>query len=94
MIINTIGIIAGRFTTYFKTRGRHEIVSFLHSVAGFMTMFLLAPDNQQILSRITNGDLSKEALYSFGGALFITALKTSSYMLTGNKALIRTGDKQ
>ena len=86
--------MAARFVTYFEKRGRHEIVSFLHSVGGFMTLFLLAPDNQQLLSRITSGDFSKEVLYSFGGALFITTLKTSSYMLTGNKALIRTGDKQ
>ena len=83
-----------RFTTYFEKRGKHEIVSFLQSVGGFMTFFLLAPDNQQLISRVTAGEFSKEVLYSFIGALVITGLKTSSYMLTGNKSLIRTGDKQ
>lgn len=92
-LIQAIGIMAARFFTYFEKRGRHEIMSFFQSVVGFLGFFILIPDNQTIINRITNGDLSKEAIYSLIGAMFITFIKASCYSATGKKNLIRTPDK-
>jgi hypothetical protein len=94
MIINTLGVMAARFVTYFEERGRHEIISFLQSVAGVMTLFLLAPENQGVVARITGGELSKEVLVAFIAGMIITLLKSSSYAMVGSKDLIRTPDKK
>jgi hypothetical protein len=93
-MINALGIIAARFVTYFEERGRHEIVSFLQSVAGVMTLFLLAPENQGVVARITGGELSKEVFVAFIAGMIITFIKSSSYAAIGNKDLIRNCPKK
>lgn len=94
MIINTIGVMAARFVTYFEERGRHEIVSFLQSVAGLLSLFLIAPENQGVVARITGGELSKEVFVAFMGGMLITFVKSSSYAAIGDKDLIRNCPKK
>ena len=83
-----------RFTTYFEKRGKHEIVSLLQSVGGVLAVFLVAPENQGVIARLTGGEFTKEVFWSFVIGFAITAGKTSTYMVAGKDSLIRTPDKQ
>lgn len=81
-----------RFVQYFKERGIHELVSIGQSTIGIFSLMLLSDTNNLII-RLSNGELNKDTFMALVGALLISLLKSICFTLSGNRALIRTSQK-